>query len=35
MDFQGVAFLKSRSSFQPTFLKVVVLVKALGSPHVL
>ena len=34
MGFQDVAFLLSRGSFLPHFLKIVVEVKALGPPRV-
>ena len=33
--FQDVAFLPSRASFPPHFLDIVVVVNALGPPHVL
>ena len=35
MLFQHVTFLPSPASFSSTFLKIVVEVKASGSPHVL
>ena len=35
MCFHHVAFLSSRASFSPHFLKIVVEVKAFGPPHVL
>ena len=35
MSFQDVAFLPSRASFSPHFLKIVVEVKVSGPPHVL
>ena len=35
MDFQCVAFLPSQASFSSYFLKIVVEVKALETPHVL
>ena len=35
MSFRDVAFLPSRASFTPYFLKIVVEVKTSGPPHVL
>ena len=35
MSFQDAAFLPSRASFPPHFLKIVVGVNVLGPPHVL
>ena len=34
MGFHDAAFLPSRVSFPPNFLKIVVGMKALGPPHV-
>ena len=35
MGFQDVEFLLSRASFPPHFLSIVVVVNALGPPHVI